>query len=198
MVKLVMILSLLSLQVVVVGQGMESLETYESSLIAYYKKQWIADREEFKDLKRKPIFNYLPDVGFLWGFPNINFRLSNIWNYKRDKYLLERRLASIDLKSELKMNASVQELRIRYAKLEVRQRVLEQAKANDLLAMKVYEIGKECCSKRECTPKECLELDLLRQNEGQVLLNMGSELEMEILELEQFAKYSLPSLKLNF
>lgn len=185
------------LQYDAIAQDFQALERYESSLKMYYVQAWVANREEFRDLKQKPLYHYLPDVGFLWGIPNVNFRLHDIFKLKRDRYLLNRKLLALDMKMKLEMNDQLQLLRIRYKQAELKKQRYEGALAMDGLHHKIYLIGKECCGKRECTPEACLKMDLGREQQKQLLLEQKTTLAIEVLELERMAKYDMPSIPLG-
>jgi hypothetical protein len=142
------------------SQELQTLKTYENSLVKFYRLQRTAEREEFKDFKEKPIWRYLPDVGLQFGLPSVQFRLSNYFEYKRDQHLVKSKLRGIDAKMQLEMNERVQDLRIAYNKLALNLKKLELAQGRLAYLEKIYAIDKECCGMQNCTPEQCHKFDL--------------------------------------
>jgi hypothetical protein len=179
-----------------IGRELRPLVVYEATLQSYYQSAWKAGREEFKDLNRKPFWDYVPDVGFGWGLPIINWRLSNIFQYRRDKYLMERKLKSLDMKMELEMNKQLQVLGLEYEKLILEKEKIKVAEEKYKIEEAIYTIGVECCQKRECTPEQCRKKDLERFESSERIRLMKIDFEILILELEKLSHFGLKTVKL--
>ena len=173
----------------------QPLFDYELSLRTYYRKLLDAERQEFKDLTTKPIMSYLPDVGLQFGLPSIHVRLSDYTKYKHDNLVLDRKLLSINQRLELELNAAIQNLRIEYKKLALEHDRLQVATEKMTYVEHIYEIARECCQKRHCTPEECSLKDLAHFEQKQALRELQINFDILILEFEKIAKHKLPELR---
>jgi hypothetical protein len=178
------------------GKELKPLSVYEASLQSYYQAAWKAGREELKDLKKKPFWNYVPDVGFGWGLPIINWRLSNIFQYRRDKYQLERKLMSLGMKMELEMNQQLQVLGVEYEKLGLEKEKIKVAEEKYKIEEAIYTIGVECCQKRECTPEQCRKKDLERFEGWEKIRLMKIDYDISVLEIEKLSHFGQKTVKL--
>ena len=179
------------------ARELKPLAAYEASLQSYYQSAWKAGREEFKDLNRKSFWDYVPDVGFGWGLPIINWRLSNIFQYRRDRFLMDRRLKSLDMKMELEMNQQLQALGIEYEKLQLEQERIKVAQEKYTIEAAIYAIGVECCEKRECTPEQCRKKDLERFEASERIRVMRINYDIMVLELEKMAHFGIKNVLLK-
>jgi hypothetical protein len=175
------------------GQRLKSLKMYEKSLIDFYRLQRTAEREEFKDFKEKPIWRYLPDVGLQFGLPSVQFRLSNYFEYKRDQHLIKSKLRGIDSKMQLEMNEKIQDLRIAFSKLELDLQKLKLAQGKIVFLEKLRAIDEECCRSFECSPEQCHESELSFYQAVEIIKLREVDYKIGILEIEQLAKYNLPT-----
>lgn len=120
----------------------------------------IAEREEFKDFREKPIWRYLPGVGLQFGLPSVKFRLSNYFEYKRDQHLIKSKLRGIDAKVQLEMNEKIQDLRIAFRKLELSLDKLELGWGRMIYLEWLHAIDQECYRTENCTLGQCHRFDL--------------------------------------
>jgi hypothetical protein len=179
------------------SQELKPLSVYEASLKQYVQSMWKANREEFRDMNRKPFWNYVPDVGFAWGLPIVHWRLSNIFQYRRDKFLLERKLKSLDMKSEIDLNQQMQVLGIEYDKLKLELERIKIAEEKFRIEEAIYAIGVECCQKRECTPEQCRVKDLERFESSERIRILKIDFQILVLETEKLAHFGVKNLHLK-
>ena len=189
MKNLLLTLTFCLISAVSFSQELKPLSVYEASLQSYYQSAWKANREEFRDLQRKPFWNYVPDVGFAWGLPIIHWRLSEIFQYRRDKFLLERKLKSLDMKMEIELNQQMQVLGIEYEKVKLEQERIKIAEEKHRIEEAIYAIGVECCEKRECTPEQCRKKDLERFESLERIRVMQIEFKVLVLEIEKLSHF---------
>jgi len=177
---------------------MQPIEVYQKSLKLYYNKSWTAQRKEFQDLNVKGVLYYFPSIGFQFGLPSVQFSLSNILNYKRDKKVNRSKLNSLDLKLELELNERLQELKTEYVKIQYEFDKIKAYERSWSSIKGIWAVRQECCNKNQCTPLECrqIELESLQWEEKDRV--MRADFVIKILELEKLSKYDLPNEKIYF
>lgn len=174
------------------------IEIYQKSLKVYYNKLWTAERKEFQDLNIKSVLYYFPSVGLQFGLPSVQFSLTSILNYKRDKKVNKSKLSSLDLKLELELNERLQELKTAYVALEYESDKIKAFKRSYSSMKGIWAVQMECCTKNQCTPLDCrkIEFESLQWEEQERIKN--ADFVLKILELEKLAKFDLPSEKIYF
>lgn len=180
------------------GVELQPLEVYQKSLKQFYNKSWTAQRKEFQDLNVKGIIFYLPSVGFQFGLPSVQFSLSNILNYKRDKKVNQSKLNSLDSKLELELNERLQELKSNYVAIEYEFDKIKAYERSWSSMRGIWAVKQECCNKNQCTPLECRQIEFESLQWEEKSRVMKADFVIKILELEKLAKYGLPSEKIYF
>jgi hypothetical protein len=179
-------------------RALEPLKSYELSLKTYYNRKWTADRREFKTLSMKGWYYYLPNVGFTFGLPSIQFGTKDYLNFRREKKINEARLEMLDSQAELGFNENLQLLRKMYESLNqefLKVKILEEKSE---LKLKIWAITEEGYKKHEIPPKDyyLAKLEEMDFSEAKRLLEVNYN--QKAIELEILAKWELPQEKLYF
>jgi hypothetical protein len=143
-------------------------------------------------------YYYLPNVGFTFGLPSIQFGTKDYLNFRREKKINEARLEMLDSQAELEFNFNLQILRKMYESLNQESEKLKKYGEKKEIKMKIWAITNEGFRKNEIPPKDYYlsKLEEFDYLEAERLLEISFN--QKALELEIFAKFELPQEKLYF
>lgn len=188
LVGLLLVVSVLSAN----GQLME-YPTYALPMKAYLNRQWTAERAEFTDLQRGKNWNMVPSVGLVFGLPSVSLNTGQIASYKQRQGETKAKLKSIDLRYELLLNESLNQLRIEVEKAETERAKLGMLGELMTSREKIFKVYKESFTKREMAPLLFYKEEIAFAQSKQEYQLAAMSFQVVILNIEKLAHYGAPS-----
>ena len=174
------------------GQGLLSYETYAISMKSYLNKAWTVERTEYINIQKGKNWNLVPNVGIVFGLPSVNLNTSAIATYKQRQAETAAKLKSIDLKYELLLNESLNNLRIEMEKAKNENERLTSFQNQLATREMIYQIHKEAYSKKEMKPIDYLREKLLYETFKSEIENKNRDYVVMIKNVEKLAHYDMP------
>ena len=168
------------------AQELVSLDSLLNQVKRLSKAKKESEIIEFNYEMKGKFLNYVPSVGFSFGLPSVNWSLSEILAIRKDKKVRKQKIKSIILKNDNELSKKIEVVKIKYKKLEVEFRKLEQKEGSILICQKIFKIYKEAFEKEEIAPLEFYKQTLAKENVENDLENFKLELKIKILELDEF------------